>query len=176
MNTFARRLRRLADALYTLAGAAAALCVVAMFFLILAQIIARQVDRHIPSSGDMIGFCVVWSAFLGLAYTMHCRAHIRVELFLARLLTRQRRYVNISSGVLATVMVAVFIFHAFALIRESFVFADVTDGEVPLPLWLVQLPMLAGTVLFALSLLDYTLTEIFVCEKRRTSGRSADRS
>lgn len=164
-----RRLRRFVDSVYLIAGASAALSLVAMFLLILAQIVARQLGSYIPSSGEMIGFCVVWSAFLGLAYTMHHRAHIRVELFLSRLMPRQRRCLNIFSGALAVMLLAVFIFYVFALVRESFVFSDVSDGEMPIPLYLVQLPMLAGLFLFLLSVIDYTCSEYLASRRTQES-------
>lgn len=175
MRMCSRRLRRFVDSVYLIAGASAALSLIAMFLLILAQIIARQLGSYIPSSGEIIGFCVVWSAFLGLAYTMRHRAHIRVELFLSRLMPRQRRLLNILSGLLAVVLTAVFIFYVFSLVRESFVFSDVSDGEMPIPLYLVQLPMLAGLFLFLLSLIDYTIAQYLAskraqeCHGRKTS-------
>ena len=173
MRMPSRHLRRFVDGVYLAAGAGAALCLVAMFLLILAQIVARQLGAYIPSSGELIGFLVVWSAFLGLAYTMHQRAHIRVELFLSTLLPGQRRLLNIASGALALAVAMVFIFYAFALVRESFLFSDVSDGEIPLPLYLVQLPMLVGFVLFTFSLVDYTLSQLFASRRRTGSSDGA---
>lgn len=154
-------LRRVLDRLYQAAGVGAALALIAIFLLILAQIVARQLHRHIPSSGDLIGFCVVWAAFLGLAYAMRHEAHIRVELFVARMSRRQRQRLDVAVGLAAAGILAVVSWFVIALVFESWQYGDVTDGEIPLPLWLMQLPMAIGMVLFTLSMLDYALGRLF---------------
>ncbi|SUO95007.1 TRAP transporter small permease [Suttonella ornithocola] len=154
-------LRRSLNAVYLFAGAIAALCLIGVAVLIVAQMVARQFHTHIPSSGDFIRLLTVWSAFFGLAYTMNCQAHIRVSLFISRLTTPMRRWWNVGAGVVATVMMSGFVWFFYQLIMESFEYQDVTEGEIALPLGWVQLPVLIGAILFTLSLIDYTLTEIF---------------
>lgn len=151
--------RKILDYLYGIAGILAALSMVAMMLLVLAQIIARQFHSHIPSSDDMIGFLVVWASFLGLAYTMHKQQHIRVELVVGRLNKSSRKWVDIAVGLFAVVMLMVFSYYVIALIHESWSYDDQTGGEIPMPLWLMQLPMGIGCVLFTLSMLDYTVQQ-----------------
>lgn len=141
---------------YRVAGIFAAISLVAMMLLVLAQILARQFHSHIPSSDDMIGFLVVWASFMGLAYTMHHQHHIRVELLIGRLSRQPKRWLNIAVGLLATVMLAVFSYYVIALIYESWEYGDKTSGEVPMSLWLMQLPMGIGCVLFTLSMADFS--------------------
>lgn len=152
-------MRRILRLTYRVCGIAAALCLVLILILIIAQIGARQLNTHIPSSGDVIGFAIVWAAFLGMPYTMHHQAHIRVELITSRFTDKQRQFVNIFIGFFATALLAVLSFHIIMLIHESWHYKDVTDGEIPFPLWVMQLPMGIGIVLFCLSMLDYTLMQ-----------------
>ncbi len=148
-------MRNLLNFLYKTSGALAACSLVAIMLLVIAQIVARQFNSHIPSSGDIIGFLVVWASFLGLAYTMHHNHHIRVELFVSRLSHSNRRWLDVVVGLCAFVLVAVFCYFVIALIMESYQYDDQTDGEISMPLWLMQLPMGVGCVLFALSILDF---------------------
>lgn len=154
-------LRRSLNAAYRFAGFAAALCVIAVLVLILAQMGARMMKTHIPSSGDFIRLFTIWASFLGLAYTMHHQAHIRVGLFVSRLSRAKRRVLNVCVGGLACLMLGAFCWFFYQLIAESYEYQDVTDGEIVLPLWPMQLPVLIGLALFSLSMLDYTITEIF---------------
>lgn len=147
--------RRCLNGLYQLSGALAALCLVIVCGLIVAQMVARQLHSHIPSSGDFIALFLVWSAFLGLAYTMYYQAHIRVELVLSRFGPVTRRYIDAAVALLAVAMLLVFAYFVYQMIGEAFEFDDVTDGEIPLPLGWVQVPMLVGLGLFTLSMLDY---------------------
>ncbi|PIE42190.1 MAG: C4-dicarboxylate ABC transporter permease [Gammaproteobacteria bacterium] len=145
---------------YLSAGILAAISLVVIMLLVLAQIIARQFGSHIPSSGDVIGFLVVWASFLGLAYTMHHQQHIRVELLIGRLSKQPRHWLNVVIGGLAFIVLLTFSYYVFSLIYESIVYNDQTDGEVAMPLWLVQLPMGIGCALFCLSMLDFTVTQL----------------
>ncbi|MBS9777725.1 MAG: TRAP transporter small permease [Gammaproteobacteria bacterium] len=148
------------DIIYSGAGVLAAVSLVAIMVLVLAQILFRQFDSHIPSSDDMIGFCVVWASFLGLAYTMRHQHHIRVELILGRLSKKPRRWLNILVGIAATVMLAILTYYVIGLIYESWEFADRTAGEVSMPLWLMQLPMGIGCILFCLSMVEFVVEQI----------------
>lgn len=160
MNAFITTVpRKYLTVIYAVAGVLAALSMVAMMLLVLAQIIARQFHTHIPSSGDMIGFLVVWASFLGLAYTLHHQQHIRVELLISRLSRRPTKWLNIAVGFFATLMLIIFSYYVIALIHESWSYGDKTDGEVPMPLWLMQLPMGIGCLLFTLSMLDFTVKQ-----------------
>ncbi len=142
--------------LYKAAGVLAAIALVVMMLLVIAQILVRQFNAHIPSSGDIIGFLVVWASFLGLAYTMHRQKHIRVEIVLSRLSSHHRHSLNVVVGLIAAVILAVFSYYIILLILESYQYGDKTDGEIALPLWLMQLPMGVGCVLFTLSMVDFT--------------------
>ena len=152
-------LKRALHGVYSAAGIAAALSMLLILCLIVAQIVARQFDTHIPSSGDVMGYAVVWATFLGLPYTMQARGHIRVELVTSRLPRQYRRPLALLIGLFATVMLAVLSYFVIMLIYESWDYQDVTDGEIPLPLWLVQLPMAIGCVLFTLSMLTTTVED-----------------
>lgn len=158
-------LKRVINFLYLAAGGLAAISLIAILVLILAQIIARLFNTHIPSSGDFIAYAIVWTTFLGLPYTMQARGHIRVELFISRLVGSHRRKLSFVIGLFATLMLGIFAYYVMMLLIEAFTYSDVTDGEIPMPLWLVQLPMAIGSILFTLSMLSTTL-EDFLNEQK----------
>lgn len=160
MSQLFKLIRRSLNAVYALAGAASAICIIAACLLIVAQIIARLLHSHIPSSMDFIRYFTIWGAFLGFGYAMHHHIHIRVSLFTSRLSPTLSRWLNVAVGSSAALLLCILTYYLYGLIRDSFEYEDVTDGEIVLPLGWIQLPMLIGMGIFVLSMLDYTIKEI----------------
>jgi TRAP-type C4-dicarboxylate transport system permease small subunit len=47
-----------------------------------------------------------------------------------------------------------FIYYAFWLVLDSYVFGDVSEGLLAIPRWIPQLPIVIGLTLFALALIE----------------------
>ncbi len=141
--------------MYQLSGALSALSIVCIMLLISGQIVARWFNSHIPSSDDISGYLVVWATYLGLAYAMQQASHIRVELFLTRCSSKTARRLNLVVCVIALVLVGFLLYYTTALMLESYEYEDKTDGEIAMPLWLVQLPMVVGNAMFLIAIVDY---------------------
>lgn len=85
-------MRRTLDTLYSVAGALAALCLVAIAVLVALQIGARLLDYAlvftgltptrfiVPSLTEIAGFLLAGATFLALADTLAKNVHIRVDL------------------------------------------------------------------------------------------------
>ncbi len=147
--------------IYIISGGLSAVSIVAMFLLIVAQVIARNLDTHIPSSDDISGYLVVWATYFGLSYAMYYSSHIRVELVLSRLNAPIARWLNIAVGGLACVLVAILLYYNSLLVFESYTYGDVTEGQLVMPLWVVQLPIMFGSLTFFFSVVEYTLKNLF---------------
>lgn len=153
-------MRKLLDWMYKLSGGLAALSIVSIMLLITAQVLARWFNSHIPSSDDISGYMVVWATYLGLAYAMQQASHIRVELFLTRASHQVSRHINLLVCVVAMILLSLLLYHTTLLMLESYEYGDKTDGEIAMPLWLVQLPMVIGNTLFLIAVSDYFIQVI----------------
>jgi TRAP-type C4-dicarboxylate transport system permease small subunit len=122
--------------------AAVFLCLIAVFVLL--QIGARLIGHVVPSADEFAGFCLSASTFLGLAYGFNRGVHIRVTLLRDRLDGPYRVWLDRVAVSVALMVVAYLTYFAWVMVIESFVFGDMTDGLVPLPLWLPQTGMVAG--------------------------------
>lgn len=146
--------------LYITSGILSALSIMAMFMLIIAQIVARNFNSHIPSSDDISGYLVVWTTYFGLSYAMYYSSHIRVELVLTRLNAKTARLMNILVGIVSCLLVGLLLFYNCLLVFESFTYGDMTEGQLAMPLWIIQIPIVMGSLTFFLSVIEYTLKNL----------------
>jgi TRAP-type C4-dicarboxylate transport system permease small subunit len=148
------RLRRGLDLLYDAAGVAAAVFLALILVIVLAQIVCRLVDVALPGATDLAGYCMAAASFLGFAHTFRRGAHIRVELVLQRLTGTRRRIAEAVSLLVATALAWYFCLFAIKAVRVSLLIHDISQGQDATPLWIPQLAMAAGTLVFAIALTD----------------------
>lgn len=147
-------MRRLLDRVYLLCGALAAGFLAMIAILIVSQIIARSLNLFIPAANDFAGFCLAASSFLALAYSFRAGSHIRVTLLLQRLPPRWRHGFDLFSLAVAALMIGYFAWYAVALVRDSWRFGDLSEGLVPVALWIPQSAMALGLIVLTLALVD----------------------
>jgi len=83
-------IRRVLDALYLGAGYLAGLFLIAIFLLMMALSIGREVGINLKSGDDITSWCMAAMAFLGLAHTFKSGEMIRVGLLTERLTGRTK--------------------------------------------------------------------------------------
>jgi TRAP-type C4-dicarboxylate transport system permease small subunit len=153
----AKVLRRLLDGLYALCGAIAALFMVAILVVILAQMASRWSGVPFPGSTDYAGYCMAGASFFALAYTLNHGAHIRVSLLLTRLTGVARRAGELWCLAIAGGLAWYFAWYAVKAVRVSRMINDISQGQDATPLWIPQLAMAIGTVVLAVALTDHFL-------------------
>jgi len=128
---------------------------IAVFILIaLAGAIFGFVTR---SMDEFAGYAMAASAFLGLSYTFHSNEHIRVTLFIHRFQGRPRSRLEIWCHLLGAVLSAFFAWYSVKMTIVSWQINDLSQGLIPLPLWIPQLGMAIGTVILTIALIDRLL-------------------
>ncbi len=147
-------MRPLLDKLYQGSGILSGFCLVAMCCLILARVIGRWMGIVVPSSDDFAGFLLAAGSFLALAYTFRCGGHIRVNLLTSRLTEKVAIYFERFVLTIATALVLYLAYQLCYMVWESWDFEEVSSGYVEIPIWIVQLPMAIGMVIFAISIAD----------------------
>ncbi len=159
-------MRGFLDRIYLWSGWLAAGFVAAICALVFSQVMLNLVDRvstlltgeaiglTIPSYGDFTGFFLAAASFLALAHTMREGGHIRVSLILQMLPERARRIADLWGVGLAALVSLYFSWYMADLIRESFVYNDLSPGMIATPIWIPQSALLLGLVILSISLLD----------------------
>jgi TRAP-type C4-dicarboxylate transport system permease small subunit len=159
-------MRRLLDGIYTTALVLACASMVLIALMVLAQILARVLDRvlvlvgavplglTVPSLSTFGGMLFVAAATLALPATLRAGGHVRVTLLTGRGGPVLRR---MQAGFVLVVAIALAGFaawHSGLQALDSLRFNSVSFGIIRVPLWIPQAVMTAGFALLALALLD----------------------
>ena len=147
-------MRRFLDGLYGAAGLLAGLCTIGVLVSVLASIIGRQLDVHIPGTDAYAGYFMAAAGFLALASTFKHGEHIRVTLLLNALTPAGSRRLDIFALTVGCLLAAAFAFFSIKLTYDSWLFNDISTSNDATPLWIPQITMAVGTTLFLVALVD----------------------
>ena len=93
-------------------------------------------------------------SFLGLAHTFKSGEMIRVGLLVDHLSGRTRRWFEIFALVFGIVFVGYFARFAIVLTYDSWRLNDMSQGIVPVSLWIPQLGFAGGLILLTIAFVD----------------------
>jgi TRAP-type C4-dicarboxylate transport system permease small subunit len=147
-------MRKLLDALYDGAAWLAALSMIGVLVMVMLSIISRLIGFHVPGTDAYAGYAMAGAGFMALAHTLKRGEHIRVTLLIGALKGSMRRALEMWSLVLASALAWLFAFYSCRLAWQSKMFNDISTGNDATPLWIPQLGMALGTVIFAIAFLD----------------------
>ena len=153
-------LRRVLDALYLLAGILAALCLIAILTLIVVQMLARWTGEVFPGAPDYAGYAMAAASFLAFANALNRGAHIRVAIVLNAVPARIERFMEIWCFAIGAAVMWYFVYYCQRFVFWSWKFNDISQGQDKTPLWIPQMAMLIGAVIFAIALTDHLLQVI----------------
>ncbi|AOB31177.1 C4-dicarboxylate ABC transporter substrate-binding protein [Bordetella sp. H567] len=161
-------MRRFLDGLYGLGAVLGALCTVGVLLAVLAGIMAREMGWNIPGTDAYAGYFMAAAGFLALASTFKHGEHIRVTLILNSLSPARSRRLDIFALAVGAILAAAFAWYSVKLAHDSWDFNDVSTSNDATPLWIPQVSMAFGAVLFCIALVDELL--------RRLRGHAAPSS
>ncbi len=165
-------LRKGLDKLYLASGWLAAASISVICLLVLCQVCLNAVDRlsglltgsaiglTITSYADFTGFFLAAASFLALAHTLREGGHIRVTLILTRLNEKLRHIFEIWSLLFCSAVAVYFTWYTFFLIRESYIYKDLSSGMIAVPIWIPQSTMLIGLLVLSIALIDALISVI----------------
>jgi TRAP-type C4-dicarboxylate transport system permease small subunit len=107
----------------------------------------------IPGTDAYAGYFMAASAFLALAHTLRRGEHIRVSLVLSLLPQPWRKRMEIWAGVMSVILGALLAIFSVRLVMQSLSYNDISTSNDATPLWIPQLSMAIGTVIFFIALL-----------------------
>ena len=154
MSNWFNRYDRAVERLSHWAGVAAGLCVLAVAFIVVYEIIMRGLF-HSPTEWvlEISTYLIIVAGFLGLAVTLRKHGHIKVDFIQGRLSRRTRHVLDIITTVLSIVVFAVFVVESAELVRQSHEFNKLSPSILRFPLWIPQLSLVIGSTLLFLELI-----------------------
>lgn len=148
------------DWLYKLAGVVAAILLVCIGLLILAQIIARLFGQIVPDANEIAGYCMAGSTFLALAYTLRAGGHIRVTVIIYNLSGFYARVLEILALLVASILTGYFAYYLTKMVWQTYSYAEVSQGHLAMPLWIPQTTLAIGMSLLCLALIEELIRAI----------------
>ncbi|MFD2741060.1 TRAP transporter small permease [Sulfitobacter aestuarii] len=168
-------LRRFLDAIYSGAGALAALCLIAILLLIVAQMVARWSGNVFPGAASYAGYAMAGASFLAFANALSRGAHIRVSILLNALSEGPRRLLEIWCFGLAAAIACYFTHYAYWFVYWSWKFKEVSQDQDATLLWIPQSVMVIGGAILALALID-NLLHVLIRGRHRIERDLLDQS
>jgi TRAP-type C4-dicarboxylate transport system permease small subunit len=148
------RLLRWIDAAAAIGGAAASVFLGAIVVLITVEIGLRS-GFHTSTliADEYSAYFFVAVVMLGLPIALRDGAHIRITLVSGRLPPKGRRWLDIGVHLLAFVLCGFALYHAGLMVYDTYALGMAADSISETPIFLPQIVIPAGLLLFVLQLL-----------------------
>jgi len=147
-------LRRVLDFLYAAAGGLAALSLLGIFLLMMAQMAAREIGVQVPGTDDLAAYLCVATTFFALAATFKRGELIRVGMAIEKLGPVAQRVAEILALLLAVLVVGTIVYWTAQDALFSWEIEEVAQGTVPFLVWIPKLAMPLGAGLLLVAILD----------------------
>ena len=164
-------MRRFLELLYAASAGLAAVCLASIAAVMLAQAGMRELGLLLRGADDIVAWLCAASVFLALGYTFRHGELVRVGLVIERLPPRVRRHVETLCLGLALVFVGYTTWAAGHFIYESWVFEEVAQGLIQIPIWIPQMCFVLGAAVFLVAVLDELVAHL---SGRKTAYQAAD--
>ena len=147
-------MRKFLDAVYNAAAYLAALFLVGTLTMILLGIFGRLLNFQVRGSDAYAGYLMAGSGFLALAHTLKRSEHIRVTLVLQFLKGGAHRALQLIAIAIGAALAVALAWYSVRLAWLSYAYHDVSIGNDVTPLWIPQIAMALGTLIFAIAVID----------------------
>lgn len=158
--------RKFLDFLYAASGVAAALCLISILLLIVAQMVARWTGEIFPGAPNYAGYAMAAASFFALANALNRGAHIRVSILLNAVGAPLRRILEVWCFAIGAAVMWYFTYYAYWFVYWSWKFNEVSQGQDAVALWIPQSVMVIGGALMAIALTDNLFHVIFKGDHR----------
>ena len=134
---------------------------IALFLLILSEIFLRSVfDKSTMIADEYSGYFYLASVFLGLGYTFKENAHIRINIITSKLSKKANSYMDIFAGSITFMVIFFMLYRVILLTFDSYNFEILSEGVSETPIYLTQIPMILGSLIFVLSVSAFVIKRI----------------
>ncbi|MEM1289715.1 MAG: TRAP transporter small permease subunit [Pseudomonadota bacterium] len=163
-----RIVRSVLDRLYVASGVIAALCLIAILLLIIAQMVARWTGEIFPGAANYAGYFMAAASFFAFANALNRGSHIRVSILLNAVPEGARRLLNVWCFGLGALVAWYFTYHAYQFTFWSWKFNEISQAQDATALWIPQSVMVIGGALLAVALTDSFIHLLVKGEHRMT--------
>lgn len=153
-------MRKLLNGLYEGSGWIAGIAMVGVLAMVLLTIASRLFGFSAPGTDAYAGYAMAGAGFMALASTLKKGEHIRVTLVLGALKGKAYKTLEVIALVIATTLSGFLAFYASRLVLQSWEIEDISVGIDATPLWIPQIFMALGTIVFFIAFCDELVLEL----------------
>ena len=147
-------MRKFLDRLYIAGGALGAFFIALIAVLMIGQSILREFRVNTGAVNDVVAWFCAAAAFFAMAHAFKHGDFVRVTLVLEKVGVKTRRVMELTSLCIGTVAVAYLAWSACLFTYESWEFNDISQGLLPMPMWIPQLSFALGSILLLIAVVD----------------------
>lgn len=120
----------------------------------LAQALGREAGILIRGADDIVAWLTAACAFLALGHTFRKGELVRVGLWLEMLGARARWWMEVIALSVTLAFVGYMTWAMTRFVLESWRFNEMAQGLVKIPIWMPQLSLVVGTIIFFIAVAD----------------------
>lgn len=160
-------MRRFLDGLYACSAWLAGISMIGVLLMVLLTIVSRFFGFAAPGTDAYAGYAMAGAGFMALASTLKAGEHIRVTLILGMLKGKAHKTLEVIALCIATTLAGFLSFYATHLVWQSWEIEDISVGIDATPLWIPQIFMALGTLIFFIAFCDELVLELMGKRKPR---------
>lgn len=133
---------------------------IGILVMVLLTVVSRLIGFSAPGTDAYAGYAMAGAGFMALASTLKKGEHIRVTLLLGALKGAALKTMEVIALVIATILSGFLAFYSARLVWQSWEIDDISVGMDASPLWIPQLFMALGTLVFFIAFCDELVLEL----------------
>jgi TRAP-type C4-dicarboxylate transport system permease small subunit len=134
------------------------LFLVAVF--ILTGIASRIFGFYIRGLAEYSGYCMAAASFFALAYTFVEGGHIRITLFLEKVSSTKKKFLEIWCLTISSLFSGYMAFYFSKMLFISYKFQERSEGADEILIWIPQMSVSLGSLIFFIAVLDQLILKI----------------
>ena len=147
-------MRQALDRLYYASGAFAAVCLAAVCVVMLAQSLGREVGVLVRGADDISAWLTAASAFFALGHTFRHGELVRVGIWIDTRKGASRRRAEVAALSVTLLFVGYMLWAVSKFVFESWKFSEVAQGLITIPIWIPQMSLVIGALIFFIAVCD----------------------
>lgn len=153
-------MRKFLDGLYGSTAWLAGLGMIGILVMVLLTVLSRVIGFNAPGTDAYAGYAMAGCGFMALASTLKKGEHIRVTLLLGALQGKALKTMEVTALVIATTLAGFLAFYSTRLVFQSWEIDDISVGIDATPMWIPQIFMALGTIVFFIAFCDELVLEL----------------
>ncbi len=145
---------------YKFSGYIAAVFLTLVAIFILTGILSRIFGFYIRGLAEYSGYCMAAASFFALSYTFIEDGHIRITLFLEKTTKIKKFILEVWCLSVSSIFSFFLAFYFFKMLLISYNFQERSEGADEILIWIPQLSVSIGSILFFICVLHQLIKKI----------------